>query len=143
MSWIAFPVFRIIKMQGSFVMVSYIPIGAVKGLHYLSAVPFKFQQKQIKIQLADSLQGVISQLLLPRADGQGRVLATEIMTATSGIRNLVREGEVAQILSLNQMGAQYGMHTMDKCLKDLYRKKVITKEMALSKVKNPVEFDNL
>ena len=102
-----------------------------------------YQQKQIKIQLADSLQGVISQLLLPRADGKGRILATEVMTATSGIRNLVREGEVAQILSLIQMGAQYGMHTMDKCLKDFYRQGLITKEMALSKVKNPVEFDNL
>lgn len=102
-----------------------------------------YQQKQIKIQLADSLQGVISQLLLPRADGKGRVLATEVMMATSGIRNLIREGEVAQILSLIQMGAQYGMRTMDRCLKDLYRQKIITKDMALSKVRSSAEFDNL
>ncbi|MCM8823176.1 MAG: type IV pilus twitching motility protein PilT [Candidatus Omnitrophica bacterium] len=101
------------------------------------------QQKQIRIQLADSLQCVISQLLLPRANKKGRVLATEIMVATPGIRNLIREGEIAQIPSLIQMGAQYGMHTMDKCLKELYRQGVITKEIALSKVKNVVEFERL
>ncbi|UCC94978.1 MAG: type IV pilus twitching motility protein PilT [Candidatus Omnitrophota bacterium] len=101
------------------------------------------QQKQIRIQLADSLQGVISQLLLPRAEGAGRILATEIMVATPGIRNLIREGEIAQIPSLIQMGAQYGMHTMDKCLKNLYRKGTITKQTALNKVKNVVEFENL
>ncbi len=101
------------------------------------------QQRQVRIQLADSLQGVISQLLLPRADGTGRILATEVMIVTSGIRNLIREEEIAQIPSLIQMGGQYGMYTMDRCLKDLYRKGLITKEVALSKVKNVTEFENL
>lgn len=101
------------------------------------------QQKQVRVQLADCLQGVISQLLLPRADGEGRILATEVMVATPGIRNLIREGEVAQIPSLIQMGAQYGMRTMDKCLKNLYRKGIITKEVALSKVRNKAEFESL
>ncbi|MCD6229089.1 MAG: type IV pilus twitching motility protein PilT [Candidatus Omnitrophica bacterium] len=101
------------------------------------------QQKQIRVQLADCLQGVISQLLLPRADGLGRVLATEVMIATPGIRNLIREGEIAQIPSLIQMGAQYGMHTMDKCLKELYKKGIINREVAISKVKNVMEFENL
>jgi twitching motility protein PilT len=101
------------------------------------------QQKQIRVQLADCLQGVISQLLLPKAGGFGRVLATEIMVATPGIRNLIREGEIAQIPSLIQMGAQYGMYTMDKCLKELYRRGIITREVALSKVKNVMEFENL
>ncbi len=101
------------------------------------------QQKQVRVQLADCLQGVMSQLLLPHASGKGRVLATEIMIATPGIRNLIREGEIAQIPSLIQMGAQYGMHTMDKCLKELFRQGVITREVALSKVKNVVEFENL
>lgn len=101
------------------------------------------QQKQVRVQLADCLQGVISQLLLPRACGKGRILATEVMIATPGIRNLIREGEVVQILSLIQMGAQHGMHTMDKCLKELYTKGIITKEAALSKVKNVMEFEKL
>jgi twitching motility protein PilT len=56
---------------------------------------------------------------------------------------LIREGEVAQIPSLIQMGGQYGMHTLDKCLKELYKKGMITKEIALSKAKNPVEFESL
>ncbi|MBU1905867.1 MAG: PilT/PilU family type 4a pilus ATPase, partial [Candidatus Omnitrophica bacterium] len=55
------------------------------------------QQQQVKLQLADSLQGVVSQLLLPHASGKGRVLATEIMVATPGIRNLIREQEIEQI----------------------------------------------
>lgn len=101
------------------------------------------QQKQVRVQLADCLQGVISQLLLPKAKGQGRVLATEVMVATSAIRNLIREGDIAQIPSMIQMGAQFGMHTMDKCLKELYEKKAISKETALTKVRNIKEFENL
>lgn len=100
-------------------------------------------QKQVRVQLADCLQGVISQLLLPRAEGRGRVLSTEVMIATPGIRNLIREGEVAQIPSLIQMGAQHGMHTMDKCLKTLYKKGIITRDTAISKVKNVMEFESL
>ncbi|MDP2924288.1 MAG: type IV pilus twitching motility protein PilT [Candidatus Omnitrophota bacterium] len=101
------------------------------------------QQKQIRVQLADCLQGVISQLLLPRAEGKGRVLSTEVMIATPGIRNLIREGEVAQIPSMIQMGGQYGMHTIDKDLKELYKKGSITKEVALLKARNVTEFENL
>lgn len=102
-----------------------------------------YQQKQIRVQLADCLQGVISQLLLSRSGSKGRILATEVMIATPGIRNLIREEEIAQIPSLIQMGAQYGMYTMDKCLKEFYNKNYITKEVALSKVKNVIEFENL
>ena len=77
---------------------------------------------------------------MPCADGGGRILATEVMVATPGIRNLVREGEIAQLPTLIQTGAQYGMRTMDKCLKELYKKKKITYETALAKVKNVEEF---
>jgi twitching motility protein PilT len=98
------------------------------------------QQQQVKLQLADCLQGVVSQLLLPHASGKGRVLATEIMIATAGIRNLIREQEIEQIPTLLQTGSQYGMKTMDKCLKELYQQGLITLDIALSKVKNPDEF---
>jgi len=101
------------------------------------------QQKQVRVQLADCLQAVISQLLLPRADGKGRVLATEVMIGTPGIRNLIREGEIAQIPSMIQMGGQYNMHTIDKNLKELYKKGIVTKEAALDKVRNLTEFENL
>lgn len=98
------------------------------------------QQRQIRLQLGDCLQGVVSQLLLPHISGKGRVLATEIMVGTPGIRNLIREGEIAQIPTLIQTGAQYGMRTMDKCLKQLMNKKLISYEVALAKVKNIEEF---
>lgn len=101
------------------------------------------QQQQVKLQLADCLQGVVSQLLLPKASGQGRVLATEIMIATSGIRNLVREAEIEQIPTLIQTGSQYGMKTMDKCLKELFQQGLITLDAAMSKVKNVDEFKQL
>lgn len=101
------------------------------------------QQQQVKLQLADCLQGVVSQALVPRAAGKGRVLATEIMVGTPAIRNLIREQEIEQIPTLMQTGSQYGMKTMDKTLKELYEQGLITLDAALSKVKNPEEFRHL
>jgi twitching motility protein PilT len=101
------------------------------------------QQQQVRLQLSDCLQGVISQLLLPRASGTGRVLATEIMIATPGVRNLVREQSIEQIPTVIQTGGQYGMKSMDKSLKELYQSGIITYEIALSKAKNPEEFKQL
>jgi len=101
------------------------------------------QQQQVRLQLADSLQGVVSQLLLPKASGHGRVLATEIMVGTSGIKNLIREAEIEQIPTAMQTGSQFGMKTMDKSLKELVQKGVITLDTAMSKVKNPDEFKQM
>ncbi|MDD4899515.1 MAG: type IV pilus twitching motility protein PilT [Candidatus Omnitrophica bacterium] len=101
------------------------------------------QQTQVKLQLADCLQGVVSQLLLPRAAGKGRVLACEIMVATPGIRNMIREQEIEQIPTAMQTGSQFGMKTMDRSLKDLFQQGIITLDAALSKVKNAEEFKHL
>ncbi|MBM3254959.1 MAG: type IV pilus twitching motility protein PilT [Candidatus Omnitrophica bacterium] len=101
------------------------------------------QQQQVKLQLADCLQGVISQLLLPLASGHGRVLATEVMIGTPGIRNLIREQEIEQIPTLMQTGSQYGMKTMDKSLKELFQQGRISMDVAMSKIKNPDEFRHL
>lgn len=101
------------------------------------------QQQQVKMQLSDCLQGVVSQLLLPHLSGKGRVLCTEIMVATPGIRNLIREQEIEQIPTLMQTGSQHGMHTMDKSLKELHQKGLISLDMAMSKVKNREEFKQL
>jgi twitching motility protein PilT len=102
-----------------------------------------FQQQQVKLQLADCLQGVISQLLLPRASGIGRVVATEVMIGTPAIRNLIREQEIEQMPTLIQTGHQFGMRTMDKSLKELYKSGIITYETALAKAKHVEEFKNL
>jgi len=101
------------------------------------------QQQQVKLQLADCLQGVISQLLLPRASGHGRILCTEVMIATPGIRNLIREQEIEQMPTLMQTGSQYGMKTMDKSLKELFQKGMVSLDAAMSKVKNIDEFKQL
>ena len=102
-----------------------------------------YQQQQVKLQLANCLQGVMSQLLLPHISGEGRVLATEIMIATPGIRNLIREQEIEQIPTLMQTGSQYGMRTMDKSLKELFNQGLISLDVAMSKVKNAEEFRQL
>ncbi len=71
------------------------------------------------------------------------MLATEVMIGTSGIRNLIREAEIEQIPTLMQTGAQYGMRTMDKSLKELIQRGMITLDVALTKVKNTEEFRQL
>jgi len=102
-----------------------------------------YQQEQIKIQLSTTLQGVISQQLLPRRDRPGRVIATEVMIATNAIRNLIREHETEQLLTHIQTSGQLGMHTMDKSLKTLYQKGLIAEDVFKTYIKNPDEVRNL
>lgn len=102
-----------------------------------------YQQQQVKLQLANCLQGVVSQLLLPHISGKSLVLATEIMVATSGIRNLIREQQTEQIPTLIQTGSQYGMKTMDRSLKELFNQGLISLDTAMSKVKSVEEFRQL
>ena len=99
-----------------------------------------FQQEQVKVQLSDCLQGVVSQQLLPRADGTGRVVAYEVMVATSAVRNIVREHATEQLVTVLQTGAQHGMSTMDACIFGLYERKIITFETAIRWMRNPKEF---
>ncbi len=88
------------------------------------------QQAQIRIQLSTTLQGIISQQLIPRSDGRGRAVATEILVATPAIRNLIRENKLHQIYSSIQTGNQAGMVTMEKSLKNLYQRGIISMEEA-------------
>ena len=98
------------------------------------------RQEEVKIQLADCLQGVISQQLLPRREGPGRVVAYEVMVATPAVRNLIREHATEQIPTVLQTGAAHGMCTMDACLKRLYDEGLISYETVMSRMKNPAEF---
>ena len=88
-------------------------------------------------------EGIVSQTLLPRAEGTGRVLATEVLVATPAIRNLIREKAVEQIPTSIQTGMQFGMHTMDMSLKTLYQEGIISYEDAIAQVKNVQEFEQL
>ncbi|MGH2723132.1 MAG: type IV pilus twitching motility protein PilT [Actinomycetota bacterium] len=89
-----------------------------------------FQQQQIRVQLAATIQGVLTQQLLPTADGTGRVVAAEVLTATPAVRNLVREAKIHQIYSAMQAGAKHGMQTMDQSLVTLVRTGAITYDTA-------------
>lgn len=95
------------------------------------------QQQQVKVQLAGSLQGVVSQQLLPRADGRGRVAVREVMVVTPAISNLIREGKSHQIYSAIETGVKFGMVNMDTALLEAVRQGLITPEMAVSKAHNP------
>jgi len=101
------------------------------------------QQQQIMVQLAGCIQGIVAQQLLPRKDGKGRVVATEIMAGTDAVRSCVREHRTHQLATIIQTGSQYGMITMDKSLKELYLRGIITYEAAIARAKNVNEFKNL
>jgi twitching motility protein PilT len=101
------------------------------------------QQQQVRVQLAGAIQGVVSQTLCKTADGKGRVVATEVMTATPGIRNLIREGKTHQIYSQMQAGAKHGMHTMDQHLAELVRTGQVSYEHALDKCHHVEDFNRL
>ncbi|VAX37159.1 Twitching motility protein PilT [hydrothermal vent metagenome] len=101
------------------------------------------QQQQVRIQISAALQGVVCQTLIPRADGLGRVLASEVLVATPAIRNLIREQAVEQIPTSIQTGISFGMHTMDMSLKILYENGLISYEDAITRVKSKEEFEQL
>jgi twitching motility protein PilT len=101
------------------------------------------QQQQVRVQLAGALQGVVCQQLVPTADGKGRVVAVEVMTATPAIRNLIREGKTHQIYSALQAGAKHGMQTMDSHLAELVRAGKITYNAALEKCHHAEDFNRL
>jgi len=94
------------------------------------------QQGQVRIQLSNCLQGIITQQLVPKADRSGRVCATEILVATPAIRNLIRENKVHQIISAIQTGSSTGMMTMERSLKTLYQKGFISLEEANKRSNN-------
>ncbi len=101
------------------------------------------QQAQIRVQLATSLQGVVTQQLVPLAKGQGRAVAVEVLVATPAIRNLIREGKVHQIYSAMQAGGRFGMQTMDQGLTNLVQSGKITLEIALELSSSPDDLRRL
>jgi twitching motility protein PilT len=97
------------------------------------------QQSQVRMQVAVVLEAVLSQTLVPKADGSGRAASFEIMIGTDSIRNLIRENKVYQIPTYIHTGAQYQMHTMEQSLHKLLSAGVITRETALTHCNSPEE----
>jgi twitching motility protein PilT len=101
------------------------------------------QQGQVRAQLAIGLQGIVTQTLVPTADGKGRAVAAEVLVPTPGIRNLIREGKTHQIYSMIQTGGAQGMQTMDASLASLVRAGRITEELAVTRSSSPEELRKL
>jgi twitching motility protein PilT len=102
------------------------------------------QQAQIRTQLSMVLEGIVTQALLPKANGQGRALAMEVLVPNSAIRNLIREDKIHQIYSMMQTGQdKFGMQTFNQSLASLYFKRQITLEMATARSSNADELQDL
>ncbi len=99
------------------------------------------QQAQVRTMLSESLEGVVAQSLLPTKDGRGRVAALEILVGVPALRNMIREDKTAQILSVIQTGAQFGMQSLDQSLRDLVMQGKLSREEAMRKSSNPKLFE--
>ena len=122
---------------GHLVLSTLHTIGAASTIDRVIDVFPPHQQQQIRVQLANVLEAVISQQLIPRADGRGRVAAFEVLHANLAIRNLVREGKTHQIPSIMQTNRRMGMIAMDDAIVQLYREGKIVREMAALFAQDP------
>ena len=95
------------------------------------------QQGQVRMQLANTLQGIVTQTLIPTADGKGRVAALEILFLDDAIRNLIRQGKIEQVYSYMQTGGRRGMQTMEQSLTELVQKNLITVSEAVGRSSRP------
>ncbi len=121
---------------GHLVMATLHTVNAVQTVDRIIDVFPPHQQTQIRVQLASSLQAIVSQRLLPNVDSTGRVLAYEVLVNTPAVKNIVREQKVQQLKSTMQSAGQIGMCTMDACIVRLYHEGVITYDTAMDHVEN-------
>ena len=118
--------------------------GAVQTINRILDVFPPYQQPQVRAQLSFVLEGVLSQALIPRPGGPGRVLALEIMIPNPAIRNLIREDKVHQIYSSMQVGqTKFGMQTFNQSLASLVARRLITPDDALGRSSDPEELRNI
>ncbi len=127
---------------GHLVLSTLHTLDATETINRIISVFPPYQQKQVRLQLAAVIKGVISQRLIPRADGKGRVPAVEVMIGTATIREAIADPEktrkIPEVLAMS--GSQYGMQTFDQSLMDLYQRGLVTYEEALRWCSNPDDF---
>lgn len=116
---------------GHLVLSTLHTIGAASTVDRMIDVFPPHQQQQIRVQLSNVLEAVVSQQLIPRKDEKGRVAAFEVLHVNPAVRNLIREGKSQMLLSVMQTNRKLGMITMDEAIAQLYREGVIDREMAL------------
>lgn len=122
---------------GHLVLSTLHTIGAASTVDRVIDVFPPHQQQQIRVQLANVLEAVISQQLVPMIGGKGRAAAFEVLHTNSAVRNLIREGKTHQITSVMQTNRKMGMITMDDALAQLYNEYKIDKEMAIQYAQDP------
>ena len=127
---------------GHLVLSTLHTIDAQESINRIVGVFPPFQQRQIRLQLASIIKGVVSQRLVPRADGKGRVPAVEVMISTARVRELIDDKEKTKLLrdTIQQGFDSYGMQTFDQSLMGLLQKKMITYDEALRQSTNPDDF---
>lgn len=101
------------------------------------------QQQQVRVQLSNILEGVLSQTLLPRTDAVGRVAAIEVMVATPAVRNLIREAKTHQLPGVIETSQRVGMKTLDQALLDLFHRRMVSLEDILARCSNPEHMRSL
>jgi twitching motility protein PilT len=101
------------------------------------------QQGQVRVQLASTLQGIVTQNLVPTADGRGRVAALEVLLPDDAVRNLIRQGKVEQVYSVMQTNTLRGMQTMEQSLAELTLERLITPEAAFARTSRPDQLAGL
>jgi twitching motility protein PilT len=116
---------------------------AAKSINRIVDVFPSHQQDQVRTQLGDTLQGIISQSLLPLAQSEGRTIATEVLVNTPAVANLIRENQIAQIYSAMQAGSALGMHTFDQDLKRLVEEGTIAESVARTYAADPRSLDGV
>jgi twitching motility protein PilT len=127
---------------GHLVLSTLHTIDAPETINRIISVFPPYQQRQIRIQLASILKGVVSQRLVPRADGKGRVAAVEVMVSSARVRELIDDKEKTKLLrdAIAQGYLSYGMQTFDQSLMGLLQKQLITFDEALRQCSNPDDF---
>ena len=116
---------------------------AVQTINRIIDVFPSHQQQQVRIQLSFVLLGILAQQLIPKASGHGRVLAMEVLIATTAVRSLIRDAKTHQLYSVIQTSQKEGMRTMNQTLFELYTKKLISYEDAILRSTDPEDLDRL
>ena len=127
---------------GHLVLSTLHTIGAASTVDRVIDVFPPHQQQQIRVQLSNTLEAVISQQLIPTADGKHRVAAFEVMHANHAVRNLIREGKSHQLASVMQTNRKLGMITMDEAIVQLYFEGKIDREQAIQFAQDPDSMEN-
>ena len=122
---------------GHLVLSSLHTIGAASTVDRVIDVFPSHQQQQIRVQFANVLEAVVSQQLIPKADGSGRVAAFEVLHANHAVRNLIREAKSHQLMSVMQTNRKIGMIAMDEAIMQLYTQGAVTRDMAIQFAQDP------